>query len=169
MLRIRMQATHINPIREDAVRSVLSYIAILLGSLIMLSLIGGAIDARNSALLEDRPLPAPHEERYHHAHEAMDLIRSGGQDFLIIDMRHKSDYERSHLPGAVNILFKDMLRPENLARLPMSKDIIICCAAEHEQERVVAALRMLGYKAYGINQERTAGEADRQAEASLAL
>ena len=145
-------------------KSVLSYIALLLGSLIVLSLIGGAIDTRNSAPRTDRPLPAPHEARFHHTKEV-----TGGQDFLIIDMRHKSDYERGHLPGAVNILFKDILRPETLAGLPMSKDIIICCTAEHEQERVVAALRMLGYKAYGTNQECTAGKADRRAEASLTL
>jgi rhodanese-related sulfurtransferase len=86
------------------------------------------------------------------AEEVMKRIQSGKNDFVIVDVRMPKDkkYDQGHLPGAIHIGFKEIAKPENLAKLPKDKDIIVHCDTGHEQNKALSVLRLLGYKAYDM-------------------
>ncbi|MFN3568014.1 MAG: rhodanese-like domain-containing protein, partial [Caldimicrobium sp.] len=88
----------------------------------------------------------------HHitADEVYKRIQSGDKNFVIVDVRmpKAEKYDKGHLPGAIYIGWREIAKPENLAKLPKDKDIIIYCDTGHEQMRVASILRMLGYNVY---------------------
>jgi rhodanese-related sulfurtransferase len=86
------------------------------------------------------------------AEDLFKRIKSGDKNFIIVDVRMPKDkkYDQGHIPGAIYIGFREIAKPENLAKLPKDKDIIIYCDTGHEENKVLAVLRMLGYKAYAL-------------------
>lgn len=86
------------------------------------------------------------------AEEVLKRIQSGKNDFVIVDVRMPKDkkYDQGRLPGAIHIGFKEIAKPENLAKLPKDKDIIVHCDTGHEQNKALSVLRLLGYKAYDM-------------------
>ena len=86
------------------------------------------------------------------ADEVLARIKSGKQDFVILDVRVPKDkkFDRGHLPGAMFVAAWDAAKPDNLAKLPKDKDIIVHCDTGQQQNKVVAALRMMGYRAYAM-------------------
>lgn len=86
------------------------------------------------------------------AEDVFKRIQSGEKDFVIVDARLPKDkkYDQGHLPGAIHIGFKDIAKPENLAKLPKDKDIIVHCDTGHDQNKALTVLRMLGYRAHDL-------------------
>ncbi len=86
------------------------------------------------------------------AEKLQERIKAGGNDFVIIDVRIPKDksYDQGHIPGAIHLGFTTIAHLENLAKLPKDKDIILYCNTGHEENKVLAVLRMLGYNAYGL-------------------
>jgi rhodanese-related sulfurtransferase len=84
------------------------------------------------------------------AKDVMERIKSGKTDFMIVDLRMPKDkkYDKGHVPGAMYIGFRELAKPENLAKLPKDKEIILYCDTGHEQNKAVSALRMLGFNAH---------------------
>ena len=66
-------------------------------------------------------------------------------DPLIISVRKPEDYAKGHIPGAVNIFWKDIVKPENLAKLPTDRQIVTYCYTGHTGEAAATALALLGY------------------------
>jgi rhodanese-related sulfurtransferase len=77
------------------------------------------------------------------------LNRRPGEVFLL-DNRTPEAYSRGHIPGAVNIWLKDVLKPENLEKLPKDKTIVVCCWVGHTASQLLACLQMLGFSAVGL-------------------
>lgn len=76
-------------------------------------------------------------------------IKSGKKDFVIIDTRPQfEDYEASHLPGAVYIPWREIVKEDSLKHIPRDKDVILYCSSGHLENQALIALRALGYKAY---------------------
>jgi rhodanese-related sulfurtransferase len=93
------------------------------------------------------------ENGYHlPAEDVSKRISAGKNDFIIVDVRMPKEkkYDQGHLPGAIYIGFKEIAKPENLAKLPKDKDIIVYCDTGHDQNKVLTTLRMLGYNAYDL-------------------
>jgi len=87
------------------------------------------------------------------AEDVYKRIQSGKKDFVIVDVRVPKDkkYDQGHLPGAIFIASNEFARPENLARLPKDKDIIVHCDTGQVQNKVLTVLHMLGYdRAYAM-------------------
>ncbi|MCL5421147.1 MAG: rhodanese-like domain-containing protein [Nitrospirae bacterium] len=86
------------------------------------------------------------------AEDVLRRIQAGDKNLVIVDVRMPKDkkYDQGHLPGAIYIGFKEIAKPENLAKLPKDKDIIVHCDTGHEQNKALSVLRMLGYKAYDM-------------------
>ncbi|MFA5353655.1 MAG: rhodanese-like domain-containing protein [Thermodesulfovibrionales bacterium] len=85
------------------------------------------------------------------ADELTERMKSGKKDFVIVDVREAEEkYKAGHIPGSIFIKFTDIAKPENLAKLDKAKDIIVYCNTGHEENKALAALRMLGYKAFGL-------------------
>lgn len=86
------------------------------------------------------------------AEDVAKRIKEGKNDFVIIDLRvpKEKKFDQGHMPGAMFIAAQDVAKPENLAKLPKDKDIIIHCDTGQQQNKVLTVLRMLGYKAYAM-------------------
>lgn len=86
------------------------------------------------------------------AEDVVARIKSGKGDFVIVDVRVPKDrkFDKGHLPGAIFAAPFDIAKPETLAKLPKDKDIIVHCDTGQQQNKVVAALRMMGYNAYAM-------------------
>ena len=71
-----------------------------------------------------------------------------GNDFVIIDTRPDiSLFKAGHIPGSTFIAVQDILKPENLKKLPKDKKIILVCITGAIQNLPVLPLRALGYNA----------------------
>jgi rhodanese-related sulfurtransferase len=93
------------------------------------------------------------ENGYHvMAEDVLKRIQAKDPNFIVVDVRMPKEkkYDQGHLPGAIYIGFKEIANPENLAKLPKDKDIIVHCDTGHEQNKALSALRMLGYNAYDM-------------------
>lgn len=76
------------------------------------------------------------------------MIDAKKTDFLIVDVRPDiSLFNAGHIPGAIFIASQDVLKPENLKKLPKDKKIILVCVTGQTQNLPVVALRALGYNA----------------------
>ncbi|MDP2278051.1 MAG: rhodanese-like domain-containing protein [Nitrospirota bacterium] len=83
------------------------------------------------------------------ADEVYMWIKTEQKDFLIVDVRpNPSEYKEGHIPGAIHIPYNEVLKSENLKRLPKDKKIILVCVAGQVQNLPIVSLRVLGYDAY---------------------
>lgn len=72
-------------------------------------------------------------------------------DFLVVDVRPEPPGQQGgKIPGALFIPYKDILKAENLARLPKDKKLILACMTGQLQNIPVLTLRALGYQAYTL-------------------
>ena len=82
------------------------------------------------------------------ADDVLAMINAKKNDFVVVDVRPaKSLYEAGHIPGSFFIATQDVLKPENLRKLPKDKKIILVCITGQTQNLPVVALRALGYNA----------------------
>lgn len=68
-------------------------------------------------------------------------------DPFLLDIRSAADYAKGHIKGAVNIPFVDSFKPENLARYPTDKQIVVYCYTGHTCSMASLYLNALGYNA----------------------
>jgi len=68
----------------------------------------------------------------------------------IISTRKQEDYDKGHIPGAVWMDAKTMFTADNLATIPMDKQVVVYCYTGQTASQVTSALRMLGYDAYNL-------------------
>lgn len=74
-----------------------------------------------------------------------ELNKEDLRDFYLLDIRRKEDYEEGHITGAKNIFWKDLLKEENIKKLPKNKKIILICYVGHTSSQMMVALSLLGY------------------------
>lgn len=86
------------------------------------------------------------------AEDVAKMIREGRKDFVIVDVRvpKEKKYDVAHVPGAIFVAAQDVAKPENLAKLPMDRKVIVHCDTGQQQNKVLTVLRMLGYDAYAM-------------------
>jgi rhodanese-related sulfurtransferase len=78
------------------------------------------------------------------------LDRNPDNDPFILSIRAADIYALGHIPGAVNIPMAEVFKPENLARLPQDKKIVVYCYTGHTGSRVAALLNLCGYDASNL-------------------
>jgi len=83
------------------------------------------------------------------------------KDFYILDLRKPADYARGHIPGAKNIFWLDLLKDENLKKLPIDRKIVLYCYVGHTSSQALVLLKLLGYDVislkFGLGKSPTAG------------
>jgi len=97
----------------------------------------------------------PQNDHYHvNANDVYMWIKMKKTDFLVVDVRIGENaldsYRAAHIPGAIYIPYNEILRPENLEKLPKDKKLILVCHMGAAEALPVIPLRMLGYEAYGM-------------------
>jgi rhodanese-related sulfurtransferase len=80
------------------------------------------------------------------------MIQGQKQDFLIVDVRPVPPGQQGgKIPGSIFISYYDIMKPENLAKLPKDKKLILACVTGQTQNLPIVPLRVLGYDAYTIS------------------
>lgn len=59
-------------------------------------------------------------------------------------------YVKGHIPGSINIYWRDVFKNDNLAKLPINKQIVIYSNIGDTASQVVALLNALGYNAVNL-------------------
>lgn len=76
-------------------------------------------------------------------------------DPILLCVQQPADYVKGHIPGAINIPWTLVFKPENLAKLPTDRKIVVYCYTGHTGSQVTALLNAAGYDAtnlhYGIS------------------
>jgi rhodanese-related sulfurtransferase len=86
------------------------------------------------------------------ADEVYMWIKTEQKDFLIVDVRpNPEEYKTGHIPGSLHIPYNEILKPENLKKLPPDKKIILVCVTGQVQNLPIVPLRALGYDAYTMS------------------
>ncbi|MCB1156292.1 MAG: FAD-dependent oxidoreductase [Leptospiraceae bacterium] len=65
------------------------------------------------------------------------------KDFLILDVRNPEEYERGHIPGAINIPLPDLR--ERISELPIEKEILVHCQVGFRAHLAVRILMQKGF------------------------
>lgn len=127
-------------------------------------------DFEKIRVTEDQYLSEVPENGYHlSADDVIKRLQSGKDDFVIVDVRDKVEkYKAGHIPGAIYINYKEIAKPESLAKLPKDKDIILYCNTGHEQNKAMTVLRVLGYRAFALKFGYVAWKKEKPTEAMLA-
>jgi len=66
-------------------------------------------------------------------------------DYFVVSVRAADAYALGHVEGAINIGWKAIADPANLAMLPTDQPIMIYCYTGHTGQVAATALKMLGY------------------------
>lgn len=70
--------------------------------------------------------------------------------FFILDIRDDKAFKEGHIKGAKNIFWMDLLKEENLKKLPKDKTILLYCYVGHTSSQMLVALRLLGYNVVSL-------------------
>jgi rhodanese-related sulfurtransferase len=71
-------------------------------------------------------------------------------DPIIVEVRSATDYAKGHIPGSINIPYKEIAKPANLAKLDPTRDIVVYCYTGHTGGVATTILNILGYKAKNL-------------------
>ena len=66
----------------------------------------------------------------------------------VIDIRDRTAYEKSHIPGALSLPFED--NPDFFKLVPKQGTLVICCYRGNLSARVTRLLRQNGINAYSL-------------------
>lgn len=66
-------------------------------------------------------------------------------DPFVLSVRSPEHFELGHVPGAVNIPWKQVAKPESLAQLPKDKPIVDYCYTGHTGQVAMTALNLMDY------------------------
>lgn len=69
---------------------------------------------------------------------------------FILDLREKKDFNQFHIKGSTNIFWLDLMKKENLNKLPKNKKIFLICYVGHTSSQALVLLKMLGYNVTAI-------------------
>jgi rhodanese-related sulfurtransferase len=66
-------------------------------------------------------------------------------DPFIVSVRSPDHYALGHIPGAINIPWTQIAKPESLAQLPTDQQIVVYCYTGHTGQAAATVLKNLGY------------------------
>lgn len=132
-------------------KTVTLFFALVLSMLMVLPVAYAADDMAKK--LNDALSKAPAEKFWQiPADDVLAMINAKKTDFLVVDVRpNPAEFAQGRIPGAVQILIQDILKPENLKKLPKDKKVILVCVTGQTQNLPIIALRALGYNAYTMS------------------
>lgn len=86
------------------------------------------------------------------AQALFDNINDGDDtnDYFVISVRGSSHYALGHIPGAINIPWREITNVDNLKKIPTDKPIAVVCYTGHTAGVATTTLRLLGYEAYNV-------------------
>lgn len=80
----------------------------------------------------------------------MELVDAESEDYTILSVRRKEDFDQGHIAGAINIPFAKGMQ-EQLSALSADKPVVVYCYTGQTSSQTLAILRLLGYEAYSLS------------------
>jgi len=80
---------------------------------------------------------------------SVDSLYNHYASYQVLDARAASEYDTSHLPGALRIGYKP-IRYEILGKLDRSKPVVLYCSIGYRSEKVAEELRRQGFEVYNL-------------------
>ena len=71
-------------------------------------------------------------------------------DYFVVSVRAPDAYDLGHVEGAIDIPWKGIADPANLASLPTDQPIMVYCYTGHTGQAAATALKLLGYDAINM-------------------
>lgn len=103
--------------------------------------------------LNDVLMKAPAEGHWQiKAADLNKMMTEKKKDFMVVDVRPTPPGQQGgKIPGAIYIPYNEILKAENLKKLPKDKKLILACVTGQTQNLPIVALRVLGYNAYTLS------------------
>ena len=89
-------------------------------------------------------------KNYKISEDNLKLMIDDEEDFYLLSIRKKDDYDKGHIKGANNLPYGSGMY-EGFANLPKDKKIVVQCYSGQTAGQTTAALRLLGYDAVSLN------------------
>ncbi len=105
------------------------------------------------------------------AEALFDILNDGDDtnDPFVISVRSPEAYALGHIEGAINIPWKQIVKTENLEKIPADQDIVVYCFTGHSGALATTALNMLGYNATNMKFGMVAWTKDNDIRATSAF
>ncbi|HEY4883013.1 MAG TPA: rhodanese-like domain-containing protein [Myxococcales bacterium] len=104
-------------------------------------------DAEARKLLADFFLRTKGMTRVVSASQVWEGMQSGKSKYRVVDVRSPEDFEKGHVPGALNLPLDVLFRPASLEQLPVAGDpILLVCHSGHMESMALGGLAALGYE-----------------------
>lgn len=86
------------------------------------------------------------------AQDVFDIINEASwqDDYMIVSVRSAAHYALGHIPGAINIPWREIAKLDNLRKLDPERQIIVYCYTGHTAAVATTTLQMLGYDAVNL-------------------
>jgi rhodanese-related sulfurtransferase len=130
------------------------YYVVFIGAILAVAL-AGPLYAADSWVeqFNDILMKAPSEGNWQvKADEVNAWIHAKKTDFLVVDVRPDPPGQKGgKIPGAVYIPYNEILKADNLKKLPKDKKLVLVCVTGQTQNLPVLALRALGYDAHTMS------------------
>jgi len=78
------------------------------------------------------------------------LENGSNKDFILIDIRDSTSFSNFHIKNSVNIFWLDLLKDENIKKLPKKKKIFLICYVGHTSSQAMVLLKCLDYDVTSI-------------------
>lgn len=78
------------------------------------------------------------------------LTNKINNDIFLLDLRKKEEYDKFHIKGSHNIFWLDLLKKDNLKKIPKDKQIFLICYVGHTSSQAMTLLKLLGYNVISI-------------------
>jgi rhodanese-related sulfurtransferase len=83
------------------------------------------------------------------AADVWEEIRAGKTRYRIVDVRPPDEFEKGHVPGAINLPLDVLFRPASLEQLPADgRPVLLICQSGHMESMALGGLAALGYEPY---------------------
>ncbi|MBT3349989.1 MAG: rhodanese-like domain-containing protein [Nitrospinaceae bacterium] len=89
-------------------------------------------------------------DKYISASQVADSLIKGEERVFLLDVRNDWEYSDFHIPGASNIAVQVLKDPNNLAKIPKGRKIVLYCRTGVRSERALGILLAKGYDAYSM-------------------
>jgi rhodanese-related sulfurtransferase len=71
-------------------------------------------------------------------------------EYQILDVRAAADFEKGHLPHAIDVPWRELVDTRNLVKLDPARTVIVCSENGQTAQLAATVLNLLGYRAKGM-------------------
>lgn len=118
--------------------------------LIRILMAAALLAALPGATVWAQPFQQHPPEKYVTPLEAAEAIAGGKKNLFLLDVRNGWEYSDYHIPGAANISVQVLASPENLAKIPKGKKIVVYCRTGVRADRALSILKAKSIDAVNI-------------------